>query len=150
MPCGSSALKERSSSTENGSLRSSIVIGHCSATVSVHSPRAFPSPSSSLNSVRTTNTRRTSRNCRPKPAVTIIQRSPLDLHECSCSVDVMTNIARTIPHLTKVVSDIEEHAESRIRYEDAPYVIEVILPCICSYLPYWWPVGPQKAKQPAE
>jgi ryanodine receptor 2 len=62
----------------------------------------------------------------------------------------MTNIARTIPHLTKVITDIEEHAESRIKYEDTPYVIEVILPCVCSYLSYWWSIGSQKAKQPTE
>ncbi len=62
----------------------------------------------------------------------------------------MTNIARTIPHLKKVISDIEEHSESRVKYEDAPYVVEVILPCVCSYLPYWWSVGPQKAKQSTE
>ncbi|CAF3538671.1 unnamed protein product [Rotaria sordida] len=64
--------------------------------------------------------------------------------------DVMTNVSRTIPHLTKVISDIEEHAESRATYEDAPYVVEVILPCVCSYLPYWWSVGPQKTKQSTE
>ena len=62
----------------------------------------------------------------------------------------MTNIARTIPHLTKVISNIEEHAESRVQYEDAPYVIEVILPCVCSHLSYWWSVGPQKTKQSTE
>jgi len=60
--------------------------------------------------------------------------------------DVMTNVARTIPHLTKVISDIEEHAEARVKYEDVPYVVEVILPCICSYLPYWWSVSAQRAK----
>ena len=65
--------------------------------------------------------------------------------------DVMTNIARTIPHLTKVIAEIEEHADTRVKYEDMPYVVEVILPCICSYLPYWWSVGgPQKAKQSTE
>ena len=62
----------------------------------------------------------------------------------------MTNVARTIPHLTKVVTDIEEHAETKVKYEDAPYVVEVILPCVCSYLPYWWSVGPQKTKQSTE
>ena len=65
-------------------------------------------------------------------------------------IDVMTNIARTIPHLTKVITDIEEHADTRVKYEDVPYVVEVILPCVCSYLPYWWSVGPQKAKQSTE
>ncbi len=58
----------------------------------------------------------------------------------SIEIDVMTSISRTIPHLTKVITDIEEHAESRIQYEDAPYVIEVILPCVCSYLSYWWSI----------
>lgn len=61
-------------------------------------------------------------------------------------LDVMTNVARTIPHLAKVISDIEEHAEARVKYEDVPYVVEVILPCICSYLPYWWSVSAQRAK----
>jgi hypothetical protein len=48
--------------------------------------------------------------------------------------DVMTNIARTISHLTKVIAEIEEHANTRVKYEDVPYVVEVIL---LSYLPYW-------------
>ncbi|CAF5091478.1 unnamed protein product, partial [Rotaria magnacalcarata] len=64
--------------------------------------------------------------------------------------DVMTNVARTIPHLTKVITEIEEHAESKATYEDAPFVVEVILPCVCSYLPFWWSVGPQKNKQSTE
>lgn len=59
----------------------------------------------------------------------------------------MTNVARTIPHLATVITEIEEHAESKATYEDAPYVVEVVLPCVCSYLPYWWSVGPQKSKQ---
>lgn len=62
----------------------------------------------------------------------------------------MTNVARTIPHLTKVITEIEEHSESKVKYEDAPYIVEVVLPCVCSYLPYWWSVGPQKAKQSTE
>ncbi len=66
------------------------------------------------------------------------------------SIDVMTNISRTIPHLTKVITDIEEHAESKVKYEDAPYIVEVILPCVCSYLSYWWSSGPQNVKQSIE
>jgi hypothetical protein len=62
----------------------------------------------------------------------------------------MTNVGRTIPQLTKVISDIEEHSEAKVKYEDAPYVVEVILPCVCSYLQYWWSVGPQKTKQSNE
>jgi hypothetical protein len=62
----------------------------------------------------------------------------------------MTNVTRTIPHLKNIVIDIEEHAESRVKYEDVPHVIEVILPCVCSYLSYWWSSGPQKTKQSTE
>ncbi|CAF0782285.1 unnamed protein product, partial [Didymodactylos carnosus] len=61
--------------------------------------------------------------------------------------DVMTNIAQTIPHLTKVIADIEEHADSGSKYEEAPHLVEVILPSVCSYLPFWWNYGPQKVKQ---
>ncbi|CAF1378994.1 unnamed protein product, partial [Rotaria sp. Silwood1] len=64
--------------------------------------------------------------------------------------DVMTKISRTIPSLTNLIADIEEHAESRVKYEKAPYVVEVILPCLCSYLSYWWSMGPEKVKQITE
>ncbi|CAF3588240.1 unnamed protein product [Rotaria sp. Silwood2] len=62
----------------------------------------------------------------------------------------MTNISRTIPNLKKLIADIEEHADSQVKYEDAPYVVEVILPCLCSYLSYWWSMGPEKVKQITE
>jgi ryanodine receptor 2 len=62
----------------------------------------------------------------------------------------MTNISRTIPHLAKVITDIEEHAESKATYSDAPHIVEVILPCVCSYLSYWWSIEPQKTKQTTE
>ncbi|CAF4002530.1 unnamed protein product [Rotaria sp. Silwood1] len=64
--------------------------------------------------------------------------------------DIMTKISRTIPNLTNLIADIEEHAESRVKYENAPYVVEVILPCLCSYLSYWWSMGPEKVKQITE
>ncbi|CAF1381800.1 unnamed protein product, partial [Adineta ricciae] len=64
--------------------------------------------------------------------------------------DVMTNVSLTIPHLSKIITDIEEHAESKVKYEEAPYVVEVILPCVCSYLSYWWSIGAQKSKQVTE
>ena len=50
----------------------------------------------------------------------------------------MIDLGRTISHLTKIISDIDEHAESRVKYDDAPYIIDLVLPCICSYLSYWW------------
>ncbi|UJR09568.1 hypothetical protein I4U23_013803 [Adineta vaga] len=64
--------------------------------------------------------------------------------------EVMINISQTIPHLPKIITDIEEHAVSKVKYGYAPDVVEVILPCVCSYLSYWWSNGPQKTKQPIE
>ncbi|CAF4061993.1 unnamed protein product, partial [Rotaria sordida] len=82
-------------------------------------------------------------NANNKNASNVSQLSP-EAH------DVMTNISRTIPNLTNLIADIEEHAESRVKYENAPYVVEVILPCLCSYLSYWWSMGPEKVKQITE
>jgi hypothetical protein len=37
--------------------------------------------------------------------------------------------------------EIGELAESGGKYQEAPHVIEVILPMLCSYLPYWLAQG---------
>ena len=48
-----------------------------------------------------------------------------------------------MPNLQQVVEEIGSLCESAvIKYEDAPHIIEVLLPTICSYLNYWWPNGP--------
>jgi hypothetical protein len=62
----------------------------------------------------------------------------------------MTNISRTIPHLIKIIADIDEHAESPVKFANSPHGVEVIFPCVCSYLSYWWSVGSQKSKQSTE
>ncbi|XP_070577063.1 ryanodine receptor 2-like isoform X7 [Ptychodera flava] len=47
-----------------------------------------------------------------------------------------------IPTLEDIMSEIEQMAGSGAKYTEAPHVIEVILPMICSYLPKWWRDGP--------
>ncbi|KAJ8044966.1 Ryanodine receptor 2 [Holothuria leucospilota] len=54
----------------------------------------------------------------------------------------ISNMISSIPTLEKVMSEVDQVAKSGGRYADAPHVIEVILPMLCSYLKYWWKQGP--------
>ncbi|XP_064623398.1 ryanodine receptor-like isoform X6 [Lineus longissimus] len=56
--------------------------------------------------------------------------------------EVMESLAENLPLLDKIVQEIEELAESGGKYAEAPHVIEVTLPMLCSYLPFWWCRGP--------
>ncbi|XP_025103910.1 ryanodine receptor-like isoform X4 [Pomacea canaliculata] len=56
--------------------------------------------------------------------------------------EVMDQLKENLPGLDKIVSEIEELAHSGGKYHEAPHVIEVTLPMICSYLPYWLAYGP--------
>ncbi|KAL3874970.1 hypothetical protein ACJMK2_037916, partial [Sinanodonta woodiana] len=51
--------------------------------------------------------------------------------------EVMDQLVETLPPLEKIIAEIEELAESGGKYQEAPHVIEVTLPMLCSYLPYW-------------
>jgi ryanodine receptor 2 len=59
--------------------------------------------------------------------------------------EVMDEVALNVPTLDKIVSEIEGLAESGGKYVEAPHVIEVTLPMLCSYLPFWWSQGPDNA-----
>jgi hypothetical protein len=59
--------------------------------------------------------------------------------------EVMDEVAKNVPTLEKIVSEIEGLAESGGKYNEAPHVIEVTLPMLCSYLPFWWLQGPDTA-----
>lgn len=54
----------------------------------------------------------------------------------------MDEVAENVPPLEKIVEKIEELADSGGKYAEAPHVIEVTLPMLCSYLPFWWSKGP--------
>jgi len=56
--------------------------------------------------------------------------------------EVMDEVAENLPPLEKIVAEIEELADSGGKYNEAPHVIEVTLPMLCSYLPFWWSHGP--------
>lgn len=58
----------------------------------------------------------------------------------------MNKVSKNLPSLPDLVNEIASNCESGVRYEDAPHVVEVLLPTICSYMNYWWSFGPS-AKQ---
>lgn len=49
----------------------------------------------------------------------------------------MDQLKECVPELEKIITEIAELAESGGKYQEAPHVIEVTLPMLCSYLPYW-------------
>ncbi|CAH1792829.1 unnamed protein product, partial [Owenia fusiformis] len=56
--------------------------------------------------------------------------------------EVMNHLAEHLPSLDNIVAEIADLAESGGKYNEAPHVIEVTLPMLCSYLPFWWQQGP--------
>lgn len=58
----------------------------------------------------------------------------------------MNKVSKNLPSLQDLINEIGQMCESGVKYEDAPHVVEILLPTICSYLNYWWNHGPS-AKQ---
>lgn len=56
--------------------------------------------------------------------------------------DIMQKMEQTMPTLETIVQEVEHYVESEKSYQDAQHVIDVILPLLCSYLPFWWNQGP--------
>ncbi|XP_023248075.1 ryanodine receptor [Copidosoma floridanum] len=56
--------------------------------------------------------------------------------------DIMTRMESSMPTLETILSEVDQFVESEKTYFDAPHVVDVILPLLCSYLPFWWAQGP--------
>lgn len=56
--------------------------------------------------------------------------------------DVMAKMDQTMPTLDTIMQEVEHYVESDKSYHEAQHVIDVILPLLCSYLPFWWSQGP--------
>lgn len=56
--------------------------------------------------------------------------------------DIMVRMESSMPNLESILSEVDQFVESDKTYGDAPYIIDVILPLLCSYLPFWWSQGP--------
>lgn len=57
-------------------------------------------------------------------------------------LDIMARMESSMPTLDTILSEVDQFVESDKTYADAPHVIDVIMPMLCSYLPFWWSQGP--------
>ncbi|XP_046677460.1 LOW QUALITY PROTEIN: ryanodine receptor-like [Homalodisca vitripennis] len=56
--------------------------------------------------------------------------------------DILTRMESTMPTLDNILAEVDQFVESEKTHTDAPHVIDVIMPLLCSYLPVWWNQGP--------
>ncbi|XP_067007679.2 ryanodine receptor [Anabrus simplex] len=56
--------------------------------------------------------------------------------------DVMTRMESSMPNLETILNEVDQFTESDKTHTDAPHVIDIIMPLLCSYLPFWWVQGP--------
>ncbi|XP_049307123.1 ryanodine receptor isoform X17 [Bactrocera dorsalis] len=56
--------------------------------------------------------------------------------------DIMVRMESCMPNLETILGEVDIFVESEKTYNDAPHIIDVILPLLCSYLPFWWAQGP--------
>jgi ryanodine receptor 2 len=56
--------------------------------------------------------------------------------------DIMVKMEQTMPTLETIMQEVEHYVESEKHYQEAQHVIDVIMPLLCSYLPFWWAQGP--------
>ena len=47
-----------------------------------------------------------------------------------------------MPTLETILGEVDQFVESDKTYNEAPHIIDVVLPLLCSYLPFWWAQGP--------
>ncbi|XP_075211293.1 ryanodine receptor [Lycorma delicatula] len=56
--------------------------------------------------------------------------------------DVLAQMENTMPTMDNILAEVDQFVESDKSHADAPHVIDVIMPMLCSYLPFWWNQGP--------
>lgn len=54
----------------------------------------------------------------------------------------MARMENTMPTLETVIGEVDQFVDSEKHHVDSPHIIEVIMPLLCSYLPFWWAQGP--------
>ncbi|VDP76393.1 unnamed protein product [Echinostoma caproni] len=69
----------------------------------------------------------------------------LSKNECGDDLlDVLFELSKTLTGLHDIIQQVELLADSGVAgAAEAPHLIEVTLPMLCSYLPTWWRKGPE-------
>ena len=56
--------------------------------------------------------------------------------------EVTARLEQSVASLDGLIAEVDKFIEEGRTYAEAPHVIDVILPFMCSYLPTWWSQGP--------
>ena len=56
--------------------------------------------------------------------------------------DIIVKMENTMPTLEFILNEVEQFVISEKTYTECPHIIDVLLPMLCSYLPFWWSQGP--------
>ncbi|XP_065200353.1 ryanodine receptor [Planococcus citri] len=56
--------------------------------------------------------------------------------------DIMARMENLMPTLETILSEVDQFVDSDKTHIEAPHIIDVIMPLLCSYLPFWWAQGP--------
>jgi hypothetical protein len=56
--------------------------------------------------------------------------------------EVTARLEQSIASLDTLIADVDKFIEEGKSHTEAPLIIDVILPFLCSYLPAWWHRGP--------
>ncbi|XP_037915514.1 ryanodine receptor isoform X7 [Hermetia illucens] len=56
--------------------------------------------------------------------------------------DILVRMESSMPNLEAILQEVDQFVESDKTYHDVPHIIDVILPLLCAYLPFWWAQGP--------
>ncbi|KAL3202677.1 hypothetical protein MRX96_012072 [Rhipicephalus microplus] len=55
---------------------------------------------------------------------------------------VMATLESSMPTLEDLVGQVEKFVTGNGKYAEQPFIIDVMIPMLCSYLPFWWSQGP--------
>ena len=47
-----------------------------------------------------------------------------------------------MPTLDTIILEVEQFVDSGKTHAEVPHIIDITLPMLCSYLPFWWAQGP--------
>lgn len=47
-----------------------------------------------------------------------------------------------IPTLDAILQEVESFVVAGKTYNEVPHIIDITLPMLCAYLPFWWSQGP--------
>lgn len=56
--------------------------------------------------------------------------------------DVSARFCGNVPTLDKMIQEVEHFVDSGKTYNDIPHILDISLPMLCAYLPFWWSQGP--------